>query len=77
MRVKTIFCSSDLSDYTSELQVYANADGELYISITSDSNDPYAYQWICLDKQTAIKFSKSVRREISFLKDGEEGVTNG
>jgi hypothetical protein len=77
MRVKTIFCSSELSDYTSELQVYANADGELYISITSDPNDPYSYQWICFDKQTAIKFSKAVRREISFLKDIEEGINNG
>ena len=70
MRVKTIFCSSEKQTYSSELEVYANANGELYISITADPNDPYQIQWICLDKDTAIKFSKVLRREISFLKDG-------
>jgi hypothetical protein len=72
MKVKTIFVSSEKSEHDSELQVYATDDGELLISIYSPGEELYA-QWVSLDKQTAIKFSKIVRREISFLKDEEVG----
>ena len=70
MGIKTIFENSPSSGHDSEMQVYANDKGELYITIYSHDN-PYSENFICLDKETAIKFSKVVRREISFLSDGE------
>jgi hypothetical protein len=76
MRVKTIFVSSEKSNCANELQVYANSNDEIYIGINVPE-EPYinAYSWICLDKKTAIQLSRVLRREISFLKDGE--VDNG
>jgi hypothetical protein len=75
MRVKTIFLSSEKSDLNSELEFFANTSGELFISIYLSDDNIYQCS-ICLDKETAIKFSKVVRREISFLND-EEGLPNG
>ena len=72
MNYKTIFLNPEGSNHDSELEIYANDKGELYITIYDPKESMYG-NFICLDKQTAIKFSKVVRREISFLKDGEEG----
>lgn len=71
MNYKTVFLNSEGSNHNSELEIYANHNGELYITIYDPADTMYG-NFICLDKQTAIKFSKVVRREISFLKDGKE-----
>jgi hypothetical protein len=67
MRVRTIFCSSELSGHLSELEVYANDKNEIYISISESPEDPFRSQFIALDRDTAIKFSKVLRKEISAL----------
>lgn len=66
--VKLIFSGTEQSSTEStQLQVYANSKNELYIEI----NDNYILPCccICLDKETAIKFSKEIRKQISYLED--------
>lgn len=71
MGVKTIFVSSEESNHNSELVVYYNDKNNLFIEIYIPDGDPCESQFICLDKATAVKLVKSIRREISFLQDGE------
>ncbi len=71
---KTIFCSSVMSEVNFEMECYLNDRNEIFIQI-SNPNDEHEFAFICLNKQTAIKFSKHLRKEISFLLDSE--VNNG
>lgn len=47
------------------LQVYANINNEIFISI-EDKNDG-AFEFIALDKSTAIRLSREIRRQIALL----------
>jgi hypothetical protein len=70
--VKLIFQGSEKSETTeTELQVFHNTLDEIYISINSEGNYP---AFICLNKSTAIKFHRELKKNISFI--GEE-VGNG
>ena len=69
MGVRTVFVSSEKSDYNSELEVYYNAFNEIYISIYVPGGDAHESQYITLDKETAIKLAKTLRREISFIRE--------
>jgi hypothetical protein len=71
---KTIFCSSEKSGVNFEMECYLNAQNEIYIGI-SNPEDQLEFAFIALNKQTAIKFSKHLRKEISFLLNEE--VDNG
>ncbi len=68
MRIKTSYCSVDETYYT-ELEAYANAQNQIYISITVPGGDIREMQSIVLDKKTAIRLAKDIRREISFMED--------
>jgi len=48
------------------LELYVNYRNELFISIDMESM-PEAF--ICLDKSTAIKLSKELRKQIALLED--------
>lgn len=67
--VKLIFGGTELSNTESHtLQVYTNINNELFISIS----EPIVFEsdgvnFICLDKSTAIKFSKELRRQIALM----------
>lgn len=67
MRVKTIFCSSEKSDVNHELDCYCNYNNEIAIFITDpEHRDDLSFsQFIAFDRETAIKFSKHLRREIA------------
>lgn len=56
---------SGKNDYA--LQVYATASNELLISLDDLDSDFSRYISICLDKDTAIKFSKELRKQIALL----------
>lgn len=60
------FHSTERSGLDSKLRVYSNTENELYIIIEIDE---MCWGNICMDKETAIKFSKEVRKQISFLED--------
>lgn len=71
-RTKTIFCSSEKSEVLHELTAYWNDCNEIFISINC-SNSYDVESFICLDKETAIKFVKHLKREISKIKEEENG----
>lgn len=52
-----------------ELTCFCNANNELFIEILEDNQS-----YICLDRATAIKFHREIKKQISFL---EEEVDNG
>jgi hypothetical protein len=67
MAVDLIFKGTirSLTDQT-ELQVYHNVSNEIFIQIEDEDRPP---SWICLDKETAIKFSKELRKQISYFEN--------
>jgi hypothetical protein len=69
MKVRTIFCSSEKSKHRKELEIYSTEDNQISIGV-SYRDELIAAQWILLDKETAIRLSRILRREISFLRDG-------
>lgn len=75
--VKLIFQGTEESS-TNEigLQCYSNSNNNIYISIKDyDCNQDYSIQHICLDKETAIKLHRELKKHISFLES--EGGQNG
>ena len=66
-KIKLIFYSSDLSGIDSELECFANDRNEIYLRL--HCIDTGFEGVICLDKPTAIKFSKVVKTEISKLEN--------
>lgn len=64
---KLIFLGSEKSETSNvELQVYANIDNEIYINIEEHG---YPKRFICLDKPTAIKFVREIKKQISYLEE--------
>ena len=72
MAYELVFKTSNRHFLQKKLTVFAVQSNELLIEIEPEDS-PGAC--IHLDKQTAIKFAKELRRQISFLKDEE--VNNG
>jgi hypothetical protein len=68
MRVKTAYCSVD-EEYYTELQAYANTKNQIYICIEIPGGDIREIQSIVLDRKTAIRLAKDLRREISLMED--------
>ena len=65
--VKLIFGGTEISNTEDHsLQVYANYRNELFFSIEMDG---FPESFICLDKSTAIKLSKELRKQIALLED--------
>ena len=61
--VKLIFLGSDLSETQDhELRCFMNTNNEVYIEINIEG---FPSHFICLDKSTAIRFSKTLRTEIN------------
>jgi hypothetical protein len=68
MAVELCFKGTELSetdDYV--LQVFTSSNNELVISLDDLDSDFIRYISICLDKTTAIKFSKELRKQIALL----------
>ena len=75
-KIKTVFCSSDISDVNHEMLAYANHHNEIYINIkNNDDGHQYNNIFIVLDLTTAIKFVKHLKKEIALIKEME--VCNG
>jgi len=65
MGVRVVFESTKRDDVQTEMECFANSHNEIYLII---DNEGFMPSHICLDKSTAIKFSKTLRTEISKLK---------
>ena len=54
--VKLVFSGTEKSDtQQTELTCYLNSNNEIYLQMESDG-----FQYMCLDKSTAIKFAKTI-----------------
>lgn len=66
--VKLIFSGDAKSEcYERTLQVFTNTQGKLYIEIEDTEDDFKSVQFTVLDKDTAIKFSKELRKQIALM----------
>ena len=65
--VKLLFCGTENSETNDRhLECFRNVNNEIFIQITPP--DHY-FNWICLDKSTAIKLHRELKKQISFLND--------
>lgn len=68
---KLVFGGTEASNTLDhELTCFINANNELFIEILGDTQS-----YICLDRATAIKFHRELKKQISFIRDEE--VNNG
>lgn len=51
-----------------ELSLYANDNGQIFVQMESEETGNVTH--VCLDKPTAVRLHKELRRQISFL-EGE------
>lgn len=71
---KLLFLGSEKSETTEHsLVCYHNANNEIYINISMGNSDN-DYAFICLDKQTAIKLHRELKKHISFLESEVHNV---
>ena len=68
MAYELVFKSTIKSEIDASMIVRANVNDEIFIEIY-DNLKEYPTRFICLDKETAIKFAKELRKQISFIKD--------
>ena len=54
------------------IMVIANKFNEIYLGINEDGYDGINEAWIVLDIETAIKFSKELRKQIAIAKSNQE-----
>jgi len=63
--------TEDSGTQETKLMCYKNSYNNIFIKIEMDEYEP---SFICLDKNTAIKLHRELKKHISFL---EEEVNNG
>ena len=74
MAVELVFSGSEKSGTENhKLKTFSNTENEIYLEVDIIG---YSNSFICLDRETAIKFSKELRKQISYL-DESEGGQNG
>jgi hypothetical protein len=70
MAYELVFQSTERSQVSTNLVVRCNPFNEIYIEIADPtSHHDYNFQSICLEKESAIKLAKELRKQISFLED--------
>lgn len=70
MAVELKFTSTERTTDNRFLIVFANKCNQIYIEITDPIKDEFQNsQIIFLDKETAIKLAKELRKQISMLED--------
>jgi hypothetical protein len=69
--VKLQFYSTNRDVLDSFLECYLNVKGEVVIMITD--NDSESSRLVSLDKETAIKLTKELKKNISFMKEAING----
>jgi hypothetical protein len=69
--VKLVFCGDEQTENTKkEMQVYINQYQKIYIQIDDTSERTQGWdslEYIVLDKITAIRFSKELRKQIALI----------
>ena len=63
--VKLLFCGTERSETQQhQLECYYNINNDIYINIDMPEGN---YGFICLDKSTAIKLHRELKKQISFI----------
>ncbi len=71
-RTKLVFYGTDESKTSdTELTCYLNDKNQIFIQIEDTEND-YNSGFICLDKSTAIKLHRELKKQISYIQEGGE-----
>jgi hypothetical protein len=66
--VKLIFCGNEEAEQSEkQLQLYVNINGMLFIEIEHLDAGYYSTQYTVLDKETAIKLSRELKKQISLM----------
>ncbi len=60
------FHSTERSKVKSVLRAFTTTNNELFIEVEHEDTPS---SFVCLDKETAIKLAKELRKQISFIKD--------
>jgi hypothetical protein len=72
--VRLVFSGTERSStFEDELECYATKHNEILLNIKDLASDTEVF--MCLDKTTAIRFHRELKKQISFLI--EEEVNNG
>lgn len=61
--VELNFLTSEIGDYQTKLKCYLNDSNKIFIQISNINDNEW--EWITLDKSTAIKLAKTLRTEIN------------
>lgn len=70
MAYELVFHSTERSEIKTNLIVRANAFNEIYIEIADPTVQHHLnFQYVCLERESAIKLAKELRKQISFLED--------
>jgi len=70
MAYELVFQSTERSEIATNLVVRCNNFNEVYIEIADPtSQHQFNFQSICLEKESAIKLAKELRKQISFLEE--------
>jgi hypothetical protein len=68
--VKLIFGGSKRQEcFERTIECFVNTQGGLYINITDTECEYNNQQFTVLDKETAVKFSRELRKQISLMED--------
>jgi hypothetical protein len=68
MAYEIVFKTTTRSDIDAQMVVRATTNNEIFIEITDEERN-MSVSCIFLDRETAIKFTKELRKQISFLED--------
>ena len=73
--VKLLFCGIDKSVFEdSSIECFANIHGNISIIIEEHNDTDYLnYKAIVLDRETAIRFAKELRKQIALISN-EKGI---
>jgi len=69
MAYELIFKSTERSEVDSSLILHTNKFNEIFIRIDNNESSFSDCLHICLEKESAIKLAKELRKQISFLED--------
>jgi len=75
-RVSLIFHGTENSREDVKLEAFCNQNDEISIKITDSFFEPKRISFITLDRSTAIRFVKHLKKEISLIQPLNEN-TNG
>jgi hypothetical protein len=66
--VKLVFCGDPAEEcYEKAVEVFVNQAGKLYLQIRDYEADFEQIEYTVFDKETAIKFSKELRKQIALM----------